>query len=208
MAEIKIKSPSEGILGNIMDIEKIAKEYELGGADVISAVTEEKLFGGNLGMIRKIKKSTILPILCKDFITTANQLNNVKMAGADAVLLIAFLLKKERLKSLYKESEKMELIPIVEVDNEKDLSFCIKQKFKTIAVNARNLRDFLIDRKKAIELLGMIPKTITSLAFSGVRNKEDVENYLDVGAKGILIGTTLMKSGNRMGFLRDLGRAE
>ena len=72
MAEIKIKSPVEGVLGKMEDIEKIAKEYQRGGADMISAVTEEKLFGGDLSIVKKIKKVTKLPALCKDFIREAS----------------------------------------------------------------------------------------------------------------------------------------
>ena len=204
MAEIKIKSPVEGVLGKMEDIEKIAKEYQRGGADMISAVTEEKLFGGDLSIVKKIKKVTKLPALCKDFIREEKQLNYVKKAGADAVLLIAFLVDRQKLRSLYRYAGILGLEVVTEVDNEKNLMMAIEEKFPVIAVNARNLKDLSVDREKAVRLIKKIPENKISLAFSGVRDNDDVRNYLNAGAKGVLIGTSLMRAKNKIAFLRKI----
>ena len=74
MAEIKIKSPIEGVLGEMENIEEIVREYEVGGSDVISLVIESKRFGGDIGMIKRTKKVSSLPIFAKDFITDEKQL--------------------------------------------------------------------------------------------------------------------------------------
>lgn len=204
LAEIKIKSPTEGVLGRMSNIEEITKAYTRGRADMISVVTEQKLFGGSLAMIEKIKKVTKLPVLCKDFIVKENQLKNARRMGADAILLLAFLLGSDSLIKLYEACKNFGLIPVVEVDNEDDLKFAVSQKFPVIAVNARNLRDFSVDREKAIKLLKKIPGDFISLAFSGVRDKEDVKRYLNCGAKGVLVGTSLMRAENKSEFLREL----
>ena len=203
MAEIKLKSPS-GILGKMNEIEKIAKEYEMGGADVLSVVTSKKYFGGNLKMIVRIKKTVDLPIFCKDFIRDEKQLEEIKNSGASAVLLLSYLATREKLKSLYKYSERLKLTPVVEVDNKKNLREAIEDNFKVIAVNSRNLRDFSVDREKAIRLLKKIPNNIISLAFSGVRNRQDLGKYLNSGAKGVLVGKTLMRSNNRAECIKKL----
>ena len=204
MSEIKIESPTEGNLGKLSDVERLAGLYQAGGADMISAVTEKKMFGGNLGMIKEIKKISVLPVLCKDFIYRISQIDKVKKAGADAILLIYFISGKEKLKKLYVQAVKSGLQPVVEVDNEEDLDEAISEKYPVIAVNARNLRDFSVDREKAIKLLKKIPGDFISLAFSGVRDKEDVRKYVNCGAKGVLVGTSLMRAENKSEFLKTL----
>lgn len=204
LAEIKIKSPTEGVLGRMSNIEEITKAYTRGRADMISVVTEKKMFGGNLGMIKEIKKTSDLPVLCKDFMYRISQIDKVKEAGADAILLIYFISGKEKLKKLYVQAVKSGLQPVVEVDNEEDLDEAISEKYPVIAVNARNLRDFSVDREKAIKLLKKIPGNFISLAFSGVRDKEDVRKYINSGAKGVLVGTSLMRAENKSEFLKTL----
>ena len=204
MAELKIKSPSVRVLGRMEDIEKISREYKQGGADLISLVIDKKKFGGDLKMIQRVKRNVDLPIFAKDFIKSENRLEEIKNAGASAVLLLAFLVAKEKLKLLYKKALRMGLFPVVEIDNEKDLDMAIEEKFPVIAVNARNLRDLSVDKNKAISLIKKIPENIISLAFSGVRNKDDVRNYLNAGAKGVLIGTSLMRAENKIAFLRKI----
>ncbi|OGF98696.1 hypothetical protein A3D78_04485 [Candidatus Gottesmanbacteria bacterium RIFCSPHIGHO2_02_FULL_39_14] len=204
MAEIKIKSPSEGALGGMEEMEEIAKEYTDGGADMISAVTEQTHFGGDLGMIDRIKRVSSLPILCKDFISDERELVDVKEHGADAVLLLVMYVSKEKLVVLFDSALKMGLVPIVEVDNEVDLNMAVREKFPVVAVNARNLRDLSVDRKKAISLIRKIPQKVIALAFSGVRDKEDVKNYLKAGAKGVLIGTVLMRAKDKVSMLKEL----
>lgn len=204
MSEIKIESPSEGNLGKLSDVSRLAGLYQAGGADMISVVTEKKMFGGNLGMIKEIKKTADLPVLCKDFIYRISQIDKVKEAGADAILLIYFISGKEKLKKLYVQAVKSGLQPVVEVDNEEDLDEALSEKYPVIAVNARNLRDFSVDREKAIKLLKKIPGDFISLAFSGVRDKEDVKRYINAGAKGVLAGTSLMRAENKSEFLKTL----
>ena len=207
MAEIKIKSPADGILGNIDDVEKIAMEYMRGGTDVISVVVESKYFGGNPEMIARVKKTVSLPVFAKDFVTIESQVEKSKNAGADAILLLANLVSKEKMITLYKKTENLGITAVVEVDSEDSAETAIFEKYPVIAENARNLRNFSINRKKAKEIIKMIPRNRVALAFSGVRNKEDVSEYLNTGARGVLIGTTLMKTDKKADFLsgvRDL----
>lgn len=203
MAEVKLKLPSKGVIGKIEDIEEIAREYKQGEADVISVVVEERQFGGNLRMIKIIKEASNLPVFAKDFVTDEKQIKEIKKAGADAVLLLADLNSKENLKKLFEKAQELDLIPVVEVDNEKDLKTVVAEKYPVIAINARNLRDYSVDLKKARKLLQLIPKDRIALAFSGVRNKEDVQSYIDAGARGVLIGTTLMKAKNKAELLKE-----
>ena len=155
-------------------------------------------------MIDKIRKITNIPVFCKDFITDEEKLYKIKGRGADAVLLLLKLVSRDKLVTLFNKTLNLGLFPVVEVDNGKDLETAVEEKFPVVAVNARDLRDLSIDRNRAISLINKIPKKIIALAFSGIRDKEDVKNYLKAGARGVLIGTSLMRVEDKISLLREL----
>src|SRR3989338_4692889 len=204
IAEIKLKSPIEGNLGIISDAAEIAKQYEEGGADALSVVTEEKLFGGNLKLIQRVKNVCKLPVLCKDFVTVERQLEKIAEAGADAVLLLARLLNDRQLKSFSQTAGKLKMLPVIEADNLEDLKRLIAGKYRVLAVNARNFDDFSVDRERSCRLLKMIPTSTLKLAFSGVLNNQDIKKYLNCGAEGVLIGTALLRPANRSELIKEL----
>ena len=56
IAEIKMKSPSEGeILTNANPVQ-IAKDYEAAGAAAISVLTDKQFFGGHIDILESVKK--------------------------------------------------------------------------------------------------------------------------------------------------------
>src|SRR4030042_4004717 len=95
IAEIKRRSPSEGVIRESIDPVAIAQTYESYGASAISVVTDQRFFGGEDGLISAVKKVVHLPILRKDFIIDEYQIYESRMLGADAVLLIARLLNRD-----------------------------------------------------------------------------------------------------------------
>lgn len=52
-------------------------------------LTDEPFFQGSLDYLRQVRSAVDLPILRKDFIVDPYQLLQARVAGADAVLLIA-----------------------------------------------------------------------------------------------------------------------
>lgn len=206
IAEIKLKSPTEGELGTNRLVSEIVRQYQKAGVEALSVVTENHIFGGNLKLIRTVKKYGNLPVLCKDFVTRESQLAQIGRAGADAVLLLARLLDNQRLKIFSKKALKLKMLTVMEADNPEDLKRLISGKFPLVAVNARNLGDFTIDRERACRMLQIIPATTFKLAFSGVRDIRDIKKYLASGARGILVGTLLMKSDKRIELIRKFKR--
>lgn len=204
IAEIKLTSPIAGKLGEEKDIEKRAILYEENFTDVISLVVDKKYFGGDLEFIRRIKNTVSLPILAKDFIVDPYQIYELKVYGADAVLLIAKILNKKKLQQYVELCFEIGLEPIVEIQNRKELDEAIATNTKIIAVNARDLTTFTVDMDKACQLIKSIPKEFVSLGFSGVLGRSEVEKYRKAGTKGILVGTSLMKSKNIGTFIREL----
>lgn len=204
IAEIKLASPSTGRLGNVMDIEKKAQDYETSFADAISVVVDKKYFDGELEFIGKIKNVVSLPVLAKDFIIDPYQIYEAKLCGADAILLIAKILTKNKLQQFVKHCFDTGLEPVVEVNNIKELEKALNTGSRIIAVNARDLSTFRVDVDRACQLIKDMPRKFVSLGFSGVLGRNEVEQYKKAGAKGVLVGTSLMKSKNIREFLMSL----
>lgn len=204
IAEIKLASPTEKKLGSEKDILKKAIEYQKSGADAISFITEKSVFNGDIKFIPLIKSKVNLSVLQKDFVIDKFQIYEAKLAGSDALLLIAKILDAETLEEFVNICREIGLEPVVEINDEKDLKKALNSKTKIIAVNARNLDNLEIDLDNACRLLKMIPPKFVKLGFSGIFSKVEVEKYKKAGAKGILIGTNLMKAENTENFLKGL----
>lgn len=204
IAEIKLASPSAGVLGLDQEIEDRVRAYELGGADAISVVVDQKFFQGSLSLIARIKKVTKLPVLAKDFIIDEYQLYEALVYGADAVLLIARILSGKKLKQLVALASSLGLVAIVEVNEESELPSALGSQAKCIAVNARDLDTFKIDLAKALNIGQKIPKERIFLGFSGVSSQDEVKRYQDGGARAVLVGTSLMKSSDPAKLIKEL----
>lgn len=201
IAEIKLTSPSAGKLGDVIDIEKRVKDYEICGADAISVVVDKKYFGGALEFIKQIKEISSLPILAKDFIVDPYQIYEAKYYGADAVLLIAKIVSSHQLVQLVKLAKKLNIEPVVEVQTEQELKDALNTDTQIIAVNARDLDSFEVDVDKACRLLKLVPKEFVTLGFSGIKSRADIKKYKIAGVRGVLVGTSLMKTSNIKEFL-------
>ena len=88
ICEVKRASPSKGLIAPDFPYIDIARAYEAAGADCISCLTEPKWFLGSDGIFREIRGTVSLPMLRKDFVVDAYQIDQAKVMGADAVLLI------------------------------------------------------------------------------------------------------------------------
>ncbi|MBI2617720.1 indole-3-glycerol-phosphate synthase [Candidatus Gottesmanbacteria bacterium] len=204
IAEIKIASPTSGRLGNLADVKEKVSSYELGGADSLSVVVDKKYFGGSFALLQKVRSFSQLPILSKDFVIDKYQVYEAKFHGADAVLLIAKIVSQDKLKMLVKLVRELEMEPVVEVNSLEELRRVLRVNTRIIAVNARNLDDFSLDLDKACRILKRIPQNMVALAFSGVSSRNEIVKYKDAGAKGVLVGTTLMKSKDPAKVIKEL----
>lgn len=204
ISEIKLASPTAGKLGKEKELEKRVSLYEKSGADAISVVVDKKYFGGDLDFIKRIKSVVSLPILAKDFIIDPYQIYEMKVYGADAILLIAKIVSEEKLVQLVKLAKELNMEPVVEVQDAQELKNALKTDTRIIAVNARNLNIFKIDIDRACRLLKHIPEEYITLGFSGVQRREHIEKYRKAGAKGMLVGTSLMRTNDITGFIEEL----
>ncbi|MDX6286807.1 MAG: indole-3-glycerol phosphate synthase, partial [Frankiales bacterium] len=87
IAEVKRASPSRGPLAPIDDAAHLAREYEAGGARVVSVLTEKRSFNGTLDDLDAVRHAVDVPVLRKDFILASYQLWEARAHGADLCLL-------------------------------------------------------------------------------------------------------------------------
>lgn len=204
IAELKFASPTNQHIGSTDQLIEKAKQYEAAGADAISIITEKHFFKGDISFVTKVKKNVSIPVLQKDFIIDPKQIFEAKKAGSDALLLIARIVNAKALKSFVKLCLAAGIEPVVEINNEEDLEKAIESDTNIIAVNARDLETFTIDLKRACLLMKRIPDHFVKLGFSGIHSADEVLQYQNAGAKGVLVGTSLMKTNNIKNFIKSL----
>lgn len=204
IGEIKLASPTMSLIHSKIDIVKQGVEYENVGLDAISIITEKHFFKGEPLFIQKIKKKVKLPILQKDFIIDESQIYEAKQIQSDALLLIAKLVDEKTLKRFALLCLNLRIEPVVEINDYEDLAKAVATNTSIIAVNARNLETFKINIDKACNLLKKVPDRFIKLGFSGIQSSKEVKKYKSSGAKGVLIGTSLMKAKNISKFINSL----
>jgi indole-3-glycerol phosphate synthase len=194
IAEIKRQSPSRGVIRADCNHIEIAKIYEDCGAQAISVLTEEDYFAGNVSYINQIKNAVNLPILRKDFILEPYQVYESRFFGADAILLIADLLSKEKLSELLQLTESLGLDCLVEVHTEKELKKVLSLKVPLIGINNRDLHTLEVDFKTTEKLFLLIPKDRTVVVESGIKNYQDILFLKILGVSAVLIGEAFMEA--------------
>ncbi len=201
--EVKLRSPSAGMLYS-GDVDTLVSLFEQGGADAISVVTERTHFGGSEALFKKVRAHTTLPLLRKDFIVHPYQIAESAVLGADALLLIASLLDEDTLGRFVSLAYDLGITPIVEIYDSAEISKAVGAGAKIVGVNARNLDTFSVDTAHALAVVRGIPPFLKPLAFSGIKTQADVAAAKAAGARGVLVGTTLLQSDKPAEILKDL----
>ncbi|HEU5159652.1 MAG TPA: indole-3-glycerol phosphate synthase TrpC [Streptosporangiaceae bacterium] len=204
IAEVKRSSPSKGALAAIADPAALARDYQAGGAAVISVLTERRRFGGDLNDLAAVRGTVDVPLLRKDFIVSSYQLWEARAYGADLALLIVAALEQQALVSLVERAVSIGLTPLVEVHTEAEVERAVAAGAKVIGVNARDLRTLKVDRGVFGRLAPLIPKDIVKVAESGVRGPHDLLAYAASGADAVLVGESLVTGRDPRAAVADL----
>ncbi|GAA0498700.1 indole-3-glycerol phosphate synthase TrpC [Salinibacillus aidingensis] len=205
IGEVKRASPSKGDIDNQVNPVEQAKAYVEAGAKAISVLTDTPFFKGTMDDLAQIRKAVDVPILCKDFIIDPIQIRRAKAHGADVILLIASALPKNELVSLYNEARRNHLEVLFEVHNEDELTIALDMDVDIIGINNRNLKTFDVSLDVTETLAEKIRAEETLvISESGIKSKGDAKRVTRAGAKGILVGETLMKSDNIKETLEEL----
>ncbi len=194
IAEVKRRSPSVGDIAAGDDAVARARAYTAGGAAAISVLCEPHWFGGSVDDLRAVRAAVSIPVLAKEFIVDARQLDLVRAAGADIVLLLAVLHPVERLMALVDRARDLGMEPLVEAHDERELEAALATAARLIGINNRDLRTLDVDPERAVRLRELIPADRLAIAESGVRDTATVVRWRATGFDAALVGEALMRS--------------
>lgn len=192
IAECKRRSPSKGVLREPYDPVAIARGYSAAGAAAISVLTNERFFGGSLDDLSAVRDAVPVPVLRKDFVVDAYQLEEARAAGADAVLLIVAALDEPRLRELHDAALSLGLEVLTEVHDEHELEVALGIGAAIVGVNNRNLRTFVTDLATSERVVRLVPPGTILVAESGLRDGADLARLARSGIGAFLVGEAFM----------------
>jgi indole-3-glycerol phosphate synthase len=215
IAEVKKASPSLGVICHDFDPVRIARNYEDAGASCLSVLTDEIFFQGSLEYLKAIRAAVSLPLLRKDFIIDERQILEAAEWGADAILLIVAILTDDQLSHFHALADASGLSALVEVHDEAELERALRCGARLIGVNNRDLKTFKVDIATTERLAARMWESVNPtkggtgsmsgsagnpsnllVAESGIHSRADVARLKQAGAKAILVGESLMKTGD------------
>lgn len=204
IAEVKRSSPSKGALATISNPVELANSYQAGGAEIISILTEERRFKGSISDLVSVRSAVSIPVLRKDFIVTEFQVYESRIIGSDLLLLIVAGLSKSQLKDYFQLATGLGMQVLVEVHDLSEVELALEIDSKIIGVNCRNLKTLEIDKTAFDLILPRLPENVLKVAESGISTRNEVEKIESLGADAILVGETLVKSGNPVHTIKEL----
>jgi len=193
IAEVKKASPSAGVIREDFDPVEIAQIYERHGASCISVLTDEPFFQGKLAYLTDVRNAVGIPVLRKDFLVDSRQLLEARIAGADAVLLIAECLDDCNLRKLHNEAIELGMTPLVEYYEPENRQRVLDAGATLIGVNNRDLRTFKVDIAHTLRQKELLPDECLLVAESGIHTREHVQQLDAAGVDAMLVGESLMR---------------
>jgi indole-3-glycerol phosphate synthase len=196
IAEVKRRSPSKGDLFAGLDPATVARSYERGGAACLSVLTDREFFGGSPADLQAARAATGLPVLRKDFTVGPADVCDARIMGADAVLLIVAALDDAALGELHRLAGDLGLDALVEVHDEAELERALAVGATLVGVNQRDLVTFEVDNERAVRVGKAMPPSVVRVAESGIRGPEDAAALAAAGFDAVLVGESLVTSGD------------
>jgi len=193
IGELKRSSPSAGIIRENFHPAPLARELEAAGCRALSVLTEQDHFGGSLEVLRQARQAVALPLLRKDFVLDPYQLLEARVAGADAVLLLAAILSDSQLLAFRDRAQELGLEVLAEAHGEEELQRLLALELPIIGCNARDLSTFQVDLEKALKLCARVPKERVCVVESGILETEQARQAELSPVDAALVGEGLMR---------------
>jgi len=204
ICEVKKASPSKGIIREEFDPVAIARAYAEGGAACLSVLTDGPGFMGSPAIFKQVRGATDLPLLRKDFMLDPIQIAESAAMGADCILVIMAMIDDDTAKSLMDEAAALGMDVLVETHDETELERALALGATLIGINNRDLRTFKTTLDTFTNLASHVPESATLIAESGIFTKADIERLARHGARGYLIGESLMRQEDVAGAVKSL----
>lgn len=203
-AEVKRRSPGAGPIALDLDPMEISAEYEAGGAQAVSVLTDSPWFGGSLADLKAVSQARRIPVLRKDFMLDEVQIWEARAAGADMVLLIVRILDAPLLADLRAMTHELGMVALVEVHDEPEIDAALKAGARMVGINNRDLSVFRTSLQATERLAPRIPDDVTVVSESGIRDAGDVRRAAAAGADAVLVGEALVRSRDPGGLVAEM----
>lgn len=203
IAEVKRRSPSAGDLRPDARPAELVRGFERSGAAAVSILVDDR-FGGSIEDLREARATTSLPLLAKGFFRETAEVDRLREAGADAVLLLLRDLDDRAVLRLQDHARSRGIDALVEAHDRRELERAIRIGADPIGINARDLSTFAIDLERQLELVERAPRDRVIVAESGIAHRGHVISAELAGADAVLIGSALMRAGDPAAALRHL----
>ena len=200
--ECKKASPSKGLIRPDFNAVALAQTYSR-YADAISVLTEPDFFQGDFNYLAAVSAAVDIPVLCKDFIVTPEQVLLARHFGADAILLMLSILDDATYSQLAALAAEYNLDVLTEVATDAELARALQLNAKIIGINNRNLHDLSIDPQRSINMSQRIPAGVLVVAESGYSTHQAVLEAAPF-VDGFLIGSALSQQANVDQACREL----
>jgi indole-3-glycerol phosphate synthase len=193
IAEVKKASPSAKVIREDFDPVAIARVYQEHGAACLSILTDAPYFQGHLSYLARVRASVAIPLLRKDFVIDEYQVVEARLAGADAILLIAEILDDDAMRSFRERAAGLGMSTLVEFHDPANLGRVLDSGADLVGINNRDLKTFATDIEHTLRLRDQIPPGVVLVSESGIRNRADVDRLEAAGVSAILVGESLMR---------------
>ncbi|CAN5914254.1 indole-3-glycerol phosphate synthase TrpC [soil metagenome] len=194
IAEVKKASPSKGVLRENFVPADIAASYERGGAAALSVLTDEQFFQGSATYLEQARAACGLPILRKDFMVDAYQVDEARAMGADCILLIAAILDDAQMVDLESQAHALGMAVLVEVHDGTELERALRLETPLVGINNRNLRTFEVTLATTLGLLNDVPADRLLVTESGILARDDVQKMRAANVNAFLVGEAFMRA--------------
>ncbi len=203
IAEVKRRSPSAGDLRPGADPAELAAAFAGAGAAAVSILVDDR-FAGSVDDLRAARAAAVVPLLAKGFFREEAELDDLKEAGADAVLLLLRDLDDRRAAALVAHASALGLDALVEAHDVAELERAVRLGAEMIGLNARDLETFAVDRRGALDLVASAPRDRVIVAESGISARAHAAAAELAGADAVLVGSALMRAADPSAKLREL----
>jgi indole-3-glycerol phosphate synthase len=204
ISEIKRRSPSRGDINPGVEVATWAAAYERGGATCLSVLTDSEFFGGGPGDLAEARGAVSIPVLRKDFTVSAQDVCDARLMGADCLLLIVAALDDVELADFHDLAVEVGLDVLVETHDEAEVERAMGIGADLVGVNQRDLVTFEVDQARAVRVASALPARVVRVAESGVGGPTDAAPLRAAGYHAVLVGESLMVSGDPASAVAEL----